>query len=206
MPANRVELACPRIPRTLWVTWRIDVRDLPRPPTSDLSQGETAVGQPETISADALTWELAPILLIEELEGCMETGAVHEEMRDTRRAVEKGRLRVAIATNDEAWRPVEETLSLERLGLEVIRVGSVTELLEIESLDQLDMAVLDQSLPAVGGLAAGAMLREINPTIRLVLAAPDASWRTRRLAEEFGFAEVMEKTEDGFGLYPAAGS
>ncbi len=134
----------------------------------------------------------------------MEAGAVPGLMSAGRRAAEGGALRVAIATTDEVWRPVVEAWMLERLDLEVIRVGSVMELLEIDRLDHLDLAVLDHHLPGIDGLVAGAMLREINPAIRLVLATTSVNSRTRQLAEEIGFSDVMEKTEDGFGLHRAA--
>lgn len=133
----------------------------------------------------------------------MELGADPEVVLARRRTVGAAALRVAIATTDEVWRPVVEAWMLDRLDLEVVRVGSVMELLEVERLDHLDLAVLDHDLPGIDGLVAGAMLREINPAIRLILATASDNSSTRQLAEEIGFSDVMEKTEDGFELHRA---
>ncbi len=114
------------------------------------------------------------------------------------------RLRVVIATADDVWRPVVEAWMLERVDLQVVKVRSVLELLDLEDLDRLHLVVLDHHLPGIDGLVAGAMLREINPAARLVLATADPFPTLRQLAEEIGFWDVMEKTEDGFGLHRAA--
>ncbi len=125
-------------------------------------------------------------------------------VEDTPGRGEEPRLRVVIATADDAWRPVVEAWMLERVDLQVVKVRSVMELLDLEDLDRLDLAVLDHHLPGIDGLVAGAMLREINPGARLVLATGEPSHGLRQLAEEIGFWDVMEKTEDGFGLHRAA--
>lgn len=117
---------------------------------------------------------------------------------------EDPRLRVVVVTADEAWRGVVEAWMLERVDLEVVKVRSVLELLDLEDLDRMDLAVLDHHLPGIDGLVAGAMLREINPGMRLVLATRRPSPDLRQLAAEIGFWDVLEKTEDGFGLHRAA--
>ena len=100
---------------------------------------------------------------------------------------------VVVATADAEWsREIRDWVDRET-GLETTSVASSLELLELDRLSEARLVVLDAALPGSGGLVTGAMLREILPAVRLVLAVDQRCPQMLELAEEIGFTMVVEK-------------
>jgi len=104
-------------------------------------------------------------------------------------------LRVLIVSRDELWRPSVEAWMLERTELEVSKVRGAAEMLELPDLDRYDLALVDLELDRLDGLTVGAMLREINPAMHLVLAYGERRPSIEAEARESGFTSVVAKDE-----------
>jgi len=107
---------------------------------------------------------------------------------------------VIVATADAGlWREVRQWIR-QVAGLEAAAVGSSTELLDLPQLDRARLVVIDEALPGAGGLVTGAMVHELHPSARLILAVVEPHPKTRHMAEEIGFSMVMERHRSGFVL------
>ena len=88
----------------------------------------------------------------------------------------------------------------EATGLEATAVESAAALLERLRPGLARLVVIDEALPGTGGLVTGAMVREVHPSVRLILAVAEVHPVTRHMAEEIGFSMLMERRRDGFVL------
>ena len=59
--------------------------------------------------------------------------------------------------------------------------------------DSFDVCILDYRLGGADGLTLGAMLREINPEVQLILLSGELSANIEALALEHGFGRVFCK-------------
>ncbi len=107
---------------------------------------------------------------------------------------------VVVGTSDPSWRKVIGRWAREVSGLEATCAASAVELLDLPRLSRARAAVIDAELPGGGGLVTGAMLRELYPAIRLILAVDRPHPSVLAAAGEIGFTLRMERREDGVVL------
>ncbi len=107
---------------------------------------------------------------------------------------------VIVATADVGLRREIRRWIRQVTGLEAAAVGSSTELLGLPHLERARLVVIDEALPGTGGLVTGAMIRELHPSARLILAVSETHPKTCHMAEEIGFSMVMERHRGGFVL------
>ncbi len=80
-----------------------------------------------------------------------------------------------------------------RCGAEVTTFASAEEAMVATHPNCFDVCVLDYRLTGADGLTLGAMLREINPEVKLILLSGQLSAAIESLAIEHGFGRVFEK-------------
>lgn len=80
-----------------------------------------------------------------------------------------------------------------RCGAEVTAMASAEEAMVATQPQTFDVCVIDYRLTGADGLTLGAMLREINPGVRLILLSGELSATVESLAFEHGFGRVFEK-------------
>lgn len=80
-----------------------------------------------------------------------------------------------------------------RCGAEVTAMASAEEAMVATQPQTFDVCVIDYRLTGADGLTLGAMLREINPGVRLILLSGELSANVESLAFEHGFGRVFEK-------------
>lgn len=80
-----------------------------------------------------------------------------------------------------------------RCGAEVTAMASAEEAMVATQPHNFDVCVIDYRLGGADGLTLGAMLREINPGVRLILLSGELSATIESLAFEHGFGRVFEK-------------
>jgi FixJ family two-component response regulator len=78
-------------------------------------------------------------------------------------------------------------------GADVTAFGSAEEVMAASSPASFDVCVLDYNLTGTDGLTLGAMLRQLNPSTRLILLSGDLPANVESLAREHGFGEVLRK-------------
>lgn len=93
---------------------------------------------------------------------------------------------LAVLESLTAW--LEETCHAE-----VVAFGSAEEVMATTAPDSFDVCVLDYRLAGANGLTLGAMLRELNPSVRLILVSGELSGDVESLAMEHGFGSVFTK-------------
>ncbi|MFO7569316.1 MAG: response regulator, partial [Smithellaceae bacterium] len=98
----------------------------------------------------------------------------------------QGHRETILVVDDE---PVNVTVMrelLENLGYRVVCAGSGQEALSIYLIkkDQIDLVILDMIMPGMGGAATFDMLRDINPSVKIVLSSGyDMNGDARRILE-----------------------
>lgn len=92
-----------------------------------------------------------------------------------------------------------------RCGAEITTCSSAEEAMVATQPDSFDVFVLDYRLAGANGLTLGAMLREINPSARLILLSGELSTTIEDLALEHGFGRVFQKPVSPESLLQAIG-
>ena len=92
-----------------------------------------------------------------------------------------------------------------RCGAEITTCSSAEEAMVATQPDSFDVFVLDYRLAGANGLTLGAMLREINPSARLILLSGELSTTIEDLALEHGFGRVFQKPVAPESLLQAIG-
>ena len=84
---------------------------------------------------------------------------------------------------------------LARLGYNVVPAANGSQACEIYSRQwqEIDCVLLDMIMPEMSGLDAYALLRNINPEVRVVLSSGYNSGRVKRELGEAGSAQFLEK-------------
>lgn len=80
-----------------------------------------------------------------------------------------------------------------RCGARVTAFESAEEAMVAAKPDSFDVCILDYRLGGADGLTLGAMLREINPKMQLILLSGELSATIESLAFEHGFGQVFSK-------------
>lgn len=101
--------------------------------------------------------------------------------------------RVLIVDDDLALLAAMSDWLQLRCGAEVTTFASAEEAMAASRPESFDVCVLDYRLAGADGLTLGAMLREINPGVRLILLSGQLSATIESLALEHGFGRVFEK-------------
>ena len=101
--------------------------------------------------------------------------------------------RVLMVDDDVALLDAMSDWLQERCGAMVTTFASAEEAMVATQPHSFDVCILDYRLTGADGLTLGAMLREINPEIRLILLSGELSATIESLALEHGFGRVFEK-------------
>lgn len=100
--------------------------------------------------------------------------------------IHTGRRETILVVDDE---PVNVTVMrelLDNLGYRVISAGSGQEAVSIYMVkkDQIDLVILDMIMPGMGGAATFDMLRDINPSVKIILSSGyDINGDARKILE-----------------------
>ena len=101
--------------------------------------------------------------------------------------------RVLMVDDDAALLEAMADWLEERCGAQVTSFTSAEEVMAVTLPGSFDVCVLDYRLEGADGLTLGAMLKEINPGIRLILLSGELSATIESLAIEHGFGRVFSK-------------
>jgi DNA-binding NtrC family response regulator len=83
---------------------------------------------------------------------------------------------------------------LKQAGYAVVTAGSAREALEQARETPCDVALLDMKLPEIDGFQVAAMLRQLQPDLRVVMFTGYASLETEARAAQLGFYEYLPKS------------
>ncbi len=103
------------------------------------------------------------------------------------------RPRVLLVDDDLAVLEVLTHWLEESCHAEVTAFGSAEEVMAVITPESFDVCVLDYCLTGADGLTLGAMLRELNPSARLILVSGELSRTVETLAHEHGFGRIFTK-------------
>lgn len=103
------------------------------------------------------------------------------------------RLRVLVVEDDTDILDAIRVWLSDRDNLDVYAFESAEDAVAVDLPTGFDVCLLDYRLGGVDGLMLGAMIREIDPSARLVLMSGFLSPRIERLALEHGFRAVVSK-------------
>lgn len=88
--------------------------------------------------------------------------------------------------------------SLERYlrdaGYDVAAAGNAREALEIARATRCDVALLDMKMPDMDGFQVAAMLRQVQPDLRIIIFTGYASLETEARAAQLNFYEYLPKS------------
>lgn len=90
--------------------------------------------------------------------------------------------------------------SLEELGCEVEEASDGAQALELYALNRHDIVVLDMVMHGMYGLEVLVKLRELNPTLPVVVVTADIQKSTREQVRGAGAAAVVNKPLDNAEL------
>src|SRR5215472_14806663 len=82
---------------------------------------------------------------------------------------------------------------LESEGLSVIDAQDGITAIELYFLEKPDAVFLDLTMQGMGGLDVLTKLREMDPTVRVIIASADIQSTTRELVREFGAKAFINK-------------
>jgi len=82
---------------------------------------------------------------------------------------------------------------LESEGLSVIDAQDGITALELYFLEKPDAVFLDLTMQGMGGLDVLTKLKEMDPTVRVIIASADIQSTTRDLVREFGAKAFINK-------------
>ena len=119
--------------------------------------------------------------------------AAEAEMSNCADGSKRSFQRVLIVDDDLALLAAMSDWLRIRCGAEVTTFASAEEAMVATQPHNFDVCVLDYRLAGADGLTLGAMLREINPNVRLILLSGELSATIESLALEHGFGRVFEK-------------
>jgi DNA-binding NtrC family response regulator len=83
---------------------------------------------------------------------------------------------------------------LKQAGYAVVTAGSAREALEQARETPCDVALLDMKMPEMDGFQVAAMLRQLQPDLRVVMFTGYASLETEARAAQLGFYEYLPKS------------
>mgnify|MGYP000425904208 CR=1 FL=1 len=95
----------------------------------------------------------------------------------------------------------DDPLALESLesylkgaGYDVAAAGSAREALEVARTTRCDVALLDMKMPEMDGFQIAAMLRQVQPDLRVIIFTGYASLETEARAAQLNFYEYLPKS------------
>jgi two-component system response regulator DesR len=101
--------------------------------------------------------------------------------------------RVLVVDDDPSFLETMSGWIETHCNVEVVAYSSAEEAMVSATPDGFDVCVLDYELAGANGLTLGAMLRQINPGIRLILTSGELPPGIEALAHEHGFGRVFTK-------------